>query len=117
MNATMELQELAKIQRLDHDTLVRMEEHIKMIALDIKEMKEGTSFTLSDHEARLKRIETTLEIVKPEESLVEFRELQRQVRDFVVTANVFRVLGGIIGGIIVFLLTQAPALVAFLLGG
>lgn len=47
--------ELAKMN--DHDLLVTMHEQIKGIKNDIKDLKDGTSMKLADHEARLRRLE------------------------------------------------------------
>lgn len=44
-------------QMNDHDLLVTMHEQIKGIKADIKELKDGTSTKLSDHELRLRRLE------------------------------------------------------------
>lgn len=41
----------------DHDLLVTMHEQIKGIKSDIKELKDGTSAKLNDHELRLRRLE------------------------------------------------------------
>ena len=41
----------------DHDLLITMHEQIKNIRADIKDLKDGTSLTLSDHEKRLRRLE------------------------------------------------------------
>lgn len=41
----------------DHDLLVTMHEQIKGIKNDIKDLKDGTSMKLADHEARLRRLE------------------------------------------------------------
>lgn len=41
----------------DHDLLVTMHEQIKGIKGDIKDLKEGTSAKIADHEARLRRLE------------------------------------------------------------
>ena len=42
----------------DHDLLVTMHEQIKGIKIDIKDLKDGTSTKLSDHESRIRRLET-----------------------------------------------------------
>lgn len=47
--------DLAKMN--DHDLLVTMHEQIKGIKNDIKDLKDGTSMKLADHEARLRRLE------------------------------------------------------------
>jgi hypothetical protein len=41
----------------DHDLLVTMHEQIKGIKNDIKDLKDGTSIKLGDHETRLRRLE------------------------------------------------------------
>lgn len=41
----------------DHDLLVTMHEQIKGIKDDIKDLKDGTSSQLTDHETRLRRLE------------------------------------------------------------
>lgn len=41
----------------DHDLLITMHEQIKNIRQDIKEIKDGTSDKLNDHEIRLREIE------------------------------------------------------------
>lgn len=99
---------LEKLQRLDHDALIRVEENLKNIGADIKEMKDGTSLTLSDHEIRLKSIETIVQVVKPEQSLAEFRVLQQQWRDFGNNLRLLQLFWGALGAAIIFLITQVP---------
>ena len=41
----------------DHDLLITMHEQIKGIKADIKDLKDGTSTTLTDHENRIRRLE------------------------------------------------------------
>lgn len=41
----------------DHDLLITMHEQIKGIKNDIKDLKDGTSTTLADHENRLRVVE------------------------------------------------------------
>lgn len=49
------MEELSKMN--DHDLLVTMHEQIKGIKNDIKDLKDGTSTKLSDHESRIRRLE------------------------------------------------------------
>lgn len=44
-------------QMTDHDLLITMHEQIKGIKADIKDLKDGTSLKLADHESRLRRLE------------------------------------------------------------
>lgn len=41
----------------DHDLLITMHEQIKGIKADIRDLKDGTSAKLADHETRLRRLE------------------------------------------------------------
>ncbi len=41
----------------DHDLLITMHEQIKGIKADIRDLKDGTSTKLADHELRIRRLE------------------------------------------------------------
>jgi hypothetical protein len=41
----------------DHDLLVALHEQIKQVRVDIKDLKDGTSDKLLDHELRMRRLE------------------------------------------------------------
>lgn len=41
----------------DHDLLVTVHEQVKQVRVDIKELKDGTSVKIGDHEARIRRLE------------------------------------------------------------
>lgn len=43
---------------LDHDLLIRVDENVKNLIIEIKDMKDGTTVKLTDHELRLRRLET-----------------------------------------------------------
>ena len=45
----------------DHDLLVTMHEQMKNVRADIKEIKDGTSIKLEDHETRLRSLEKIVE--------------------------------------------------------
>lgn len=42
---------------LDHDLLIRIETRMESLRTDIKELKDGTSSQIDDHEKRLQKIE------------------------------------------------------------
>lgn len=44
----------------DHDLLIRVDENVKNLILEIKDMRDGTSAQLTDHELRLRRLEVAL---------------------------------------------------------
>lgn len=109
---------LEKIRRDDHDTLVRLEVIVTGIAEDVKELKNGTTMKLADHEQRIKAMEAVHESVKPEETYKEFVLLKGEVRDFFVTAKTARtfigILTGLIGALGMYLLTQLPSILKWL---
>jgi hypothetical protein len=41
----------------DHDLLIRLDQKVDQVSVDIKDLKDGTSKTVSDHESRLRDIE------------------------------------------------------------
>lgn len=41
----------------DHDLLIRVDENVKNLIIEIKDMRDGTSAQLTDHELRLRRLE------------------------------------------------------------
>ena len=41
----------------DHDLLIQLHEQIKQVRVDIKELSDGTSVRVLDHEQRLRRLE------------------------------------------------------------
>jgi len=47
-------------QMTDHDILITIVEQIKGIKSDIKELKDGTSSILDDHENRIRSVESKL---------------------------------------------------------
>ena len=48
---------LDRMQRADHDTLIRVEGKVDGIVTDVKDMKDGVNTKLLDHEARVKILE------------------------------------------------------------
>lgn len=44
-------------QHSDHDLLIRVDENVKNLIIEIKDMREGISVKLTDHELRLRRLE------------------------------------------------------------
>lgn len=41
----------------DHDLLITLHEQVQGIRADIKELKDGTSIRIADHETRIRRLE------------------------------------------------------------
>lgn len=41
----------------DRDLLIRLDENVKNVLTELRDLKEGTATTLNDHELRLRRLE------------------------------------------------------------
>jgi len=92
--------ELEKLQRTDHDTLIRLEAKLDGLVNDVKEMKDGTTKTLADHERRISKIEQIVTTTKLVESLRELKTLKQEWRDFNTTLKVYRLISGTVGGVL-----------------
>lgn len=99
----------------DHDLLIKLNTQFEIFTTQYKQdmlsLKDGYTRTLADHELRINKLEKITDEVSPIETVKEFRLLQQQVHDFVVSANAYRVVGGLLGGAVVFLLTQLPNII------
>lgn len=105
---TNKLTDLDKLQREDHDALVRIEANLSNLSTDVKIMGDGLNARVADHELRIQKIETLINQTNPLETVKEFRVLQGKVHDYFTTANAYRVIAGIIGGFIFFIFSQLP---------
>ncbi len=110
---------MPKDQLSDHDLLIRLDEKfegfLKTYISDMKNLNDGVTQKLSDHavaltshEKRLDEITRIIEIVRPEETLKDYLAFKQKINNVFVTANAYRVAGGLIGGIIFFILTKLP---------
>jgi hypothetical protein len=106
----VKITDVDKIQREDHDLLVRIEANLTNLGTDVKIMGDGINLRVSDHEIRIQKLETVGVQTDPVETIRQFHILQQQVHDFMTTANVLRIAAGIIGGLVFYLLTQIPFL-------
>lgn len=104
------IQALDKMQRQDHDLLIRLEGKIDSITSDLKAMKDGMSTQLIDHEGRISTIEGIVQRVSPDKTFGEFQILKQEVHDFKTSINVARIIAGAIGGVIMFVLSQVPGI-------
>lgn len=101
--------ELDKLQRLDHDTIVRMEAKLDGLIVDVKSMSDGTAIKIADHESRLKMIESDIIYIGGmKDAWSRFLKVESFIHDGKVTANAYRVLAGIVGGATFFMLVQIP---------
>jgi uncharacterized protein (UPF0335 family) len=83
----------------DHDTIIRLETKMDSVASDIKEIKDGNSAKMAESDG--KHIALALRVKKLEDDVLVAK----------TNVGAFRVIGGAIGGGIVFLLTQIPNII------
>lgn len=78
----------------DHDILIELKTSFnlfqKQYQSDMKELKEGNTKILGDHEVRIRTIEKVFEYVNPEESYRDFRKLEQKVHDTETKAKMLR---------------------------
>lgn len=104
------LDQIEKLQRTDHDTIVRMEAKLDNIGSDVKTMGDGLARSIGEHEARLRSIESDIVSVggiKP--AWERFLKIESYIHDTRLTQNIYRAIAGLVGGAIFWVLTQAPA--------
>lgn len=96
--------DLEAMQRLDHDTLVRVEAKMDNLSADVKVMGDGIQAKLNDHELRVRKLEDLTISVQPLEQIKKLHEVEKKVDGL----ERLQWLVGIIGGLIVFVVTQLP---------
>lgn len=111
MSPTQSIERRA-ITTSDHDLLVtlntKFEIFVKAYAEDMKDLKDGVSTKIADHEIRLTAVEKIVEQVRPLETYKDFIQLKSEWHDSKVKLGVMRWVTGIISAGIMFLLTQVP---------
>ena len=98
------------LQRADHDALVRVEAKLDNLATDVKLMGDGMQQKLVDHESRIRKIEDVVTQADPINNIKLLYGMRDQIRDFKTSAGAWRVAAGMIGGFIMFMLTQLPGI-------
>lgn len=93
---------LEKLQRSDHDLLIRLEAKVDTLIIDVKEVKDGTNTKLLDHEARIRSIEKIHEEINPIQAAKDFRDVQQELHDFRTIWKFVVTVASAIGGIIGF---------------
>ena len=61
-----QLETLDRLQRSDHDALIRIEEAVKGVAGDFKEMKDGIVLQLAEHKLTMKNNEKKIQEIATE---------------------------------------------------
>lgn len=94
----------------DHDLLITLDVKLDALTKEMRISNDGTKERLSSVENRTDKIEAMIERVSPDNTFREFQTLKQEVHDFKTSANLLRIIGGILGGFVFFLLTQLPTI-------
>lgn len=92
---------LDHLQRLDHDTLIRVEVAVGDIRMDIKELKDGVKDTINNHETRLLKLEKAV----TDERVKAFDDLLLWQRDFNTRWKFVVAIAGVVGSLTGFIAT------------
>lgn len=107
------LVDLDKLQRMDHDTLVRLEskvdQFVSQYIVDMKELRDGTTHRLADHEVRLEKIERTMEELKPVELSQKVDALNLWRHDFHLIWRFVVLAAATVGGVVAWILNNLAA--------
>lgn len=94
-----------RIQKSDHDTLIRLETKVDQIVVDIKELKDGLNAKVADLDARVKLMEKLRDEMTPIESHNRINELWQWKHDFSLTWKVIITIASVVGGVVGFILS------------
>ena len=100
----------------DHDVLIELRANfrtfISQYVIDMKELKDGTTDKLVDHDIRIHKVEQTIEEFQPVAILKQINEDHLWIHDFKITwKNLLAIAGGI-GAIV----TTILGIIAYLFG-
>ena len=93
----------------DHDLLIRLDEKVDVLVLQIQTLNDGITERIGKLEVRMTAVEKVHDQVDPLGSKQQLEKVLDEVRDFKTSANTYRVIGGLIGATMFFILTQIPA--------
>lgn len=92
----------------DHDLLITVNVKLDNLSVDVKNMGDTMTKELNDHEARLKVIELAAQKYDTDGMVKRLNMVEQKLHDFETTTATFRVMAGVVGGMIMFVLTQLP---------
>lgn len=99
-----QLESLEKLQRADHDLLIRLETKVDQIVIDIKEVKDGTKAQLISLDQRVKAMEELRDKLAPVELHKMILEDHQWIHDFNLKWKIILGIAGTIGAIVSFLI-------------
>lgn len=95
---------LEKLQRTDHDTLIRLESKVDNLVLSASQMTLTMSEKFSDHEARIRVMEKLAERADPDTNLKKLEDISQWVNDYKVRWKSLLAIASVIAGISGFVL-------------
>lgn len=111
-------EELEKLRREDHDSITKLttkfDDFLKQYQVDMAQLKDGYTSKLTDHETRLRVIEKTIDQVNLNNLNKDVLDTKNAMQNFKATAMAWRTVGGLVGGFVMFILTQLPNILKLL---
>ena len=99
-----------KLQRSDHDLLIRLESKVDQLGLDIKDVKDGTSRRISDLEAKMNLMEKIRDQYDPVKLVPMILAHEQAIHDFKLTSRVFLIIAGGTGALVSWILSNLDKL-------
>lgn len=108
----------------DHDLLIELNTKFEIFMVqnknDMVQLRDGyrekindNTNSIKDHETRLNSIEALRDQIDPMKMSHDLKTLQGSVHDFTLSIKLWRVMGGMVGGAILWILTQLPNILNF----
>ena len=70
--------DLDKLQRDDHERIIRIEAKLDNLSTDMKIANDGNTIRISDHDARIRKLEDSLILYEPYKNITRLDVLEKQ---------------------------------------
>lgn len=95
-----------KMRQSDHDLLIRLETIVNQIAIDVKELKDGTNSKLENHGARIALVEKFVDEHNTARVLQKVEEHHLWIRDFNTRWTTVLIITSTVTGGVVFIIDK-----------
>ena len=100
-----------KVQQMsDHDLLIRVDAKVDQLSLDIREVKDGTTIEIANHEHRLLAIERVHDETNPKKAIEELAVVKQWQHDFNFKWRFIIAAAAFIGGLVSWIFSNVHLL-------
>jgi hypothetical protein len=100
----------------DHDILVTLNVKVDRLITDMKEVKEGSTVQLADHEKRIEALEAIGTKYPASELVPSFIELRQKFHDQVLTSKERTRIVATVSSVVTFVLTTIAVIIGIISG-